>query len=484
MIRKLTTILIISGILNVCFLTIILYGMFREHPPIPYFELKPANSQEQLSPLAIDHSNSDVIRYFRKMPLEWLSARLKNTQLVENGYTQRDLALATLVAFYHFDLDKALSGSSFPEQKRTIIYGKLRDGKPAELTVYPGLTENQYGAIATFATTERWPLTSKGLFSMLHKQSQDGRESTLIDAFTMTPEFLAVEFLFSRGQVQVDKSELLNVVLDGTWPMLSTFMEQQKTVQDLSDARRQTFLLDYIVKQHSKSAAQLMLKTDGAFASQKLDDQRVMALLQLLDEKSKDNEQFALSLLKSPRSDEVWKMASTRLYEYAGEPLPAQIQHNTVLTHFVPGAVIAQPMERPKQVVSSAPPIPAPPPKVVVKETPKVNQQTMPPRKVVVANPPPATPISVPTKVVPKPTPKTIAKTIPEPPRPGKLIASSQPAAKVSATKTDTTYVVQEGDSLWKVASKFHVDIEVLRSTNKLESDTLRPGRTLKIPSN
>ena len=43
-------------------------------------------------------------------------------------------------------------------------------------------------------------------------------------------------------------------------------------------------------------------------------------------------------------------------------------------------------------------------------------------------------------------------------------------------------YIVQEGDSLWKIAKKFNVDVEQLRRSNQLENDTLQPGRTLKIP--
>lgn len=444
--RRMTTLLMISGGLNIALLSLFFYWTMRERPPTPYYELKPANLQEQQSPLAIDHSNSEVIRYFRKKPFEWLVARLHNVKLVENGYTQRDLALACLVAFHHFDINRALLGLPSAEQTRSIVFGKYRDGSPAELTIYPGLTDKQYESILAFAATERWPMTSKGLFHALRKQPSNSRELSLMDAFFMSPEFLSVEMLFGRGEVQVEKSELLNLLLQGNWNLLSTFVEQQKVSQDLSSARRQRFLLDYI-QLKAKAAAYLMLKTDGAFASQKLDDNHVMMLLQVMDDKSPEAEQFAIQQLVSPRTDLVWKMAATRLYEYAGDSVPDQYQHRDALSRFVPQHVLAQNLESPVLKVSAAPPIKPPPPtekKPIVKK---------------------ALPIAPPLKV----------KAPPE--KPKKLLVASKPVKK-----PDRIHVVKEGETLWKIAQRYKVDIAVLRSYNKLESDTLRTGKTLKIP--
>ena len=46
----------------------------------------------------------------------------------------------------------------------------------------------------------------------------------------------------------------------------------------------------------------------------------------------------------------------------------------------------------------------------------------------------------------------------------------------------ETSYMVQPGDSLWKIARKFGVDTPTLRAYNKLPSDVLKPGSRLKIP--
>ena len=45
------------------------------------------------------------------------------------------------------------------------------------------------------------------------------------------------------------------------------------------------------------------------------------------------------------------------------------------------------------------------------------------------------------------------------------------------------TYVVQDGDSLWKIARKLKVSVTALKEKNQLQTDLLRPGRVLKIPS-
>lgn len=486
-IRRLNIALMISGALNIALISFVCYWVFSERPPTPY-EHRPANIQEQQSPLAIDHSNSEVIRYFRKMPLEWLIARLDNTKLVESGYTQRDLALACLVAFHNFDLSRALPNLPSADQLRVLVYGKFRDGAPAELTIYPGLSDKQYKAIYNFATTERWPLTVKGLFFILRKQPAEGRDLSLVDAFMMSPEFMTVEMLFSRGEQPADKNDLLNVVLQGNWEVLTSFVEQQKVTQDLSQARRQRFLLDYI-EQQSKAAAYFMLKNDAAFAANKLDDKHVVLLLQLLDEKSPEAEQFALAQLASPRTDQVWKLAATRLYEYAGESIPDQYQHNAALSRFIPKHPLLQKNESISiPVTSSAPPILPPPTKQKNVSKPTVAKDT-PPIK--------AKPVSEKPKVVlpvdqKAKADKNIGKV--ESQKVVKKDATKKEVSKTEVTKKeaklaagpvktkDHLHIVGEGETLQQIAVLYKVDLVMLRAYNRLENDQLRAGRVIKIP--
>lgn len=470
-IRKLTALLIISGTLNIIFIAAAFYWLIKERPPTPYFELKPANQKEQQAPLAIDHTDSEIIRYFRRMPLQWLISRLNNTGLVENGYTQRDLALASLVAFHYFDLERAFLGLPPPKEKRLIAYGKFQDGRPAEITVYSGLSDRYFAAAHQFATAERWPLTSRGLFLALQKEDKEEYDPHLLDAFFMTSEFSAVEMLFNRSDIHTEKEELLRVLLEGSWPLLSEFAEQQRSSQDLSQARRQLFLLKYINKD-SKAAAQLMLKIDGTFAARKLDDRQVLSLLTLADEKSPQSEQFALTLLTSPRSDAVWQLAARRLYEYAGEVVPEPYNRQTVLARFAPQHSKAAPLPEKNTTLTNT-----------KKETTRIAiAPTMTANKTSPAPPPSQKITSIPGPISPKTAekvspPKSLS--VPVPAKKNLTALNKSP----SMLKKDVYYTVQEGDTLWKIARRFSVDIEVLRAFNQLDSDALHPGKKLRIPA-
>jgi LysM repeat protein len=58
---------------------------------------------------------------------------------------------------------------------------------------------------------------------------------------------------------------------------------------------------------------------------------------------------------------------------------------------------------------------------------------------------------------------------------PQKPPALSVPKGKV--------HVIQAGENLWKIARKYKVSIEALRKANRLESDKLRVGKQLIIPT-
>lgn len=441
-IRLLTKTLLISGAFNIFLLALLFYFLIKETPPRPYFELKPASHEELQVPLASDASSRQLIRAMRNLSIEQLIAKLTDKQLVENGYTQRDLALSALVAFHQFDLPRALLGKVQPLQQRRLLFGKNRDGSPVFIIVYPGLSEDQYQAIVQFAKTERWPVTSRGIFLLLRKQA-DKVDPSLVDTFFLTPEFLAVETLFNRSHAHVQKQELLKILMQGNWKLLTTFFEQQKIAQDLSPARRQRLLLDYI-ENESKGAAYLLLKTDGVFALNKLDDAHILAILKLLTDKTSESEKFSILLLTRPRGDAVLNAAAVRLYEYAGESVPEKDPYLSALAKFVPQAAAV--MVKKEQAKAAA-----------KKSTQPegIQKKTM-------------------TSVVAK---RSVIKT------PSTPVPKAKPATQVAvATVKPSLYIVQEGDSLWKISRRFKVDIEKLKKYNKLQSDNLKPGTTLKIP--
>lgn len=57
--------------------------------------------------------------------------------------------------------------------------------------------------------------------------------------------------------------------------------------------------------------------------------------------------------------------------------------------------------------------------------------------------------------------------------------SSKTPSATYSIPKL---YVVRTGDSLWKIARAFQIDVEKLKAYNALQSDRLHPGLNLLIP--
>ncbi len=453
-VRRLTQGVFLSGALNIVLLALFFYWLVREVPPRPYCELKPAEQQEEQIPLAINHGNAEIIRSFRELLLDQLVAKLNDTQLVENGYTQRDLALAALFAFHHFDISRALLGQAQPSQMRMMPYAKNRDGALMEVVVYPGMSDPQFQAIIHYAHTERWPLTSQGLFQLLRKQKGQ-YDTTLADAFFLTPEFLAVEMLFNRSEKNVEKKDLLSVLSQGDWKLLSSFVEQQRLVQDLSPARRQRFLNDYIDRE-SRAAAYLMLKTDGAFALRKLDDEHVIAVLKLLVVKTPETEQFAIALLDSPRSDAVLTAAGQKLFDFAGEPIPEKDVYQAARARFSQqkhAEMVAAP-----QAPAALPPAVAP--TKVSKSVPLKQSK------------PPLAPLMKKEKKAVAQTQTSLIPTKKTPPATKKAVLP----------RRSKMYVVADGDSLWKIAKRFNVEVEVLRKVNRLKSDSLKPGTPLLIP--
>lgn len=54
-------------------------------------------------------------------------------------------------------------------------------------------------------------------------------------------------------------------------------------------------------------------------------------------------------------------------------------------------------------------------------------------------------------------------------------------AATPEQTAAETDYVVQAGDSLWKLANENRTTVDALKKLNKLKSDVLKIGQVLKI---
>ncbi len=329
--KWLTHALLFSGALNIGLVATFVYFVLQEKSESQEYALEPLEEPQESSPeISIDtRSNREVLNELSTLNSDTLIVKLNSTQLVEDGFYERDLALAYLVAFYDFDLQRALL--TLPIQKRQFSFSSPYLPAKSHITVYSGLTDTEYERIIYFAKTEQWPYTSRGLFKRLQSLGMD-TDHKLCEAFYLTSDFMLIEALFSRADITVFRKELLELVLEGSWHDFSIFVDDQRKAQDLSLSRRIRFLLDYIYS-GSQKAAYLLLKVDPIFALKKLDDNQVLTILRLLTSKTEISKEFALNILKSNRSDNILNQASYLLYLYEGEILDSY-DHQLALRRF------------------------------------------------------------------------------------------------------------------------------------------------------
>lgn len=402
--KWLTQALIISGTLNIGLIATFVYFSLKDKQETLAIELKPAASKDSLV------TNAQLLRSYSLLPYQELLLRLENCDHIEEGLTKRDLSLACLVAFHHFNLDKALGGLAL--QKRTIPFSNSENQETIDVPVFPGLSDYQFLAIIQYAKTEQWPLTSQGLFYEL-KRSASPRDPSLLDAFYLSSEYHAAYTLLTKTGLNLTREQTIDLIAEGDWKTLSDLSLQQRIAMDLTPDRRRQFLLSNL-NNHSKIAAKLLLDNDMDFVSKRLDDGQILNLLDLYTEKTPYLEQFAKELLSSPRTDAVWRRASSLLYTFAGEVLPEPYDHFAATQRFLP------------QVPS------APQSQPIIMQTRAAFQAPTPP-----------------------------------------------PSPEKSKKKLHT---IEPGDNLWKIARKYHVSVDELMRTNRMDSEKLRPGKQLEIP--
>lgn len=319
--RLLTLALIFSGALNIGLITAFAFFQIQE-PPVSQGVVK-SNKKE------LQTTNGQLIGSMSRLTFRELVSFLTNRDLVEEGYTKRDLAVAALVAYHHFNIERALS--STPSQVRTLVLPGDQ-----KIDVYPGLAEDQFEAIIRFAYQEKWPLTAKGLFSHLQSK-QNPRDESLEQAFLLTPEFYALQVLFQKTDAPQEPSTLLNLISEGSWDLLEKFTKDQSQILDFSPEKRRNLLLSYL-SFHSPTAAGILLKTDFLFALKRLEDRAILDLLALLKKQTEEGTKFCTELLRSARSDAILQAAAMTLYSYAGEMPAAPIDPKAVLARFAPEA--------------------------------------------------------------------------------------------------------------------------------------------------
>ncbi|MDE3047872.1 MAG: hypothetical protein KGI83_05925, partial [Verrucomicrobiota bacterium] len=91
--------LIFSGALNVAFIGALAYTRLENTAMVSTIMGK-----KEIVP-----TNVTVFNAMSRLTFRELVSYLTNRELIEEGYTKRDLAIAALVAYHHFNLEKALS---------------------------------------------------------------------------------------------------------------------------------------------------------------------------------------------------------------------------------------------------------------------------------------------------------------------------------------------------------------------------------------
>lgn len=310
-----TLALVFSVALNIVFL--VAFAFFPASQPM--------QNAMRTAKKEIISTNGQIFASISRLSFRELVSYLTNRDLVEEGYTKRDLAVAALTAYHHFHLEKALS--SPPDQVRTLV---LAGGETIDL--FPGLTEEQFDAIIRFAYQEKWPLTSKGLFSSLQNQPHP-RDESLEQAFFLTPEFYSLKLLFQKTDAPQERQTLLDLALEGSWASLENLSREVALHGTFSVEMRRLYLMN-MLKNHSEMAARLLLTTDFQFALKRLEDKSILDLLSLLKKESDVGTRVCLELLRSARGDAILEAAAMTLYSYAGEMPTLPINPKAVLARF------------------------------------------------------------------------------------------------------------------------------------------------------
>lgn len=423
--RKLTQILIVSGTLNILLLATFVYSVLKEREVSVPIELKPI-AKERSVPII---TNEQLLRAYSMLSFQDLLLRLDNKELIEDGYTRRDLALSCLVAFHHFNLERALGGLEI--QKRLIPFRNAQGEEQIPLIIFPSLADFQYDAIQHYARTEKWPFTSQGLFFEIQR-NHFPRDPSLLEAFYLTPHFHTLFLLFTRTGLKMEREVLVEMLAQGDWNVLNSFTEQQRQAQDLSLEKRRSLLLDYL-DQRSTIAAKIFLETDLEYTFKRMSDAQVLTLFDILPNNYPALITFARDLIVSPRCDAVWKKAATLLYTSAAEVVPEPYDHLATLHRFAPHLV-----------------------------------------------PPPSESIAA---AAPQAIPEVVADAFIEA-SPVETRKANTPQGKAAPNKSTKrrTHTVVAGDNLWKIARKYRVTVDSIMRLNRLESERLRLGKTLEIP--
>jgi hypothetical protein len=257
--------------------------------------------------------NRDVLKEYETCSFTDLIYELGSDELVEQGYRRRDLALAFLTTYHHFDLRRALPGVEV--QKRPFIYSDQRE----KIDLIPGLDQNSFEMVIYFARFEKWPLTSQGLFEEMKHRCHDIPDS-LAETFFLSKEFYQLEKAFHQFPFAFSRESLLDLLLEGDWEVVEEAISQIQEDPSREIGSIAPFLARF---PESKLAAYLLIAAYPDYPYTYFSHERIEQLIGHLDERTEDAEQFLKKVIDSLRPDEIRQLAEKQLTswkEVSSEP--------------------------------------------------------------------------------------------------------------------------------------------------------------------
>lgn len=420
--RYLTQGLVASGALNIVFTIIFIYFAVSDHNLIGHNLSSMKRSEKKAKKGAV--SNNRYLNEIYELSFKELLVLLTSQELLEEGFTKRDLALGALYTFHYFNLEKALVGQNLQRRK---YYFKAESGQMQNVVLFAGLTDVQFETVIHYGCSEKWPFTAKGLFNLV-KKAEKPIDASLLKAFFITEEFYTIASLFQyQNDFRLTSMELLDLISSCSFSFISDFIKQQQKLLEVTKERRTLFLMGCL-EEGSKNAASLLLKGDLSYLLKKASDAQLLTILSSIKAPSREIYALAFELIKSPRSNDVWQISASHLYALAREKPPEIFSRELVLKRFV------YPREKPIQKK---------------RQDLAVTSQ----RAISKAN------------ITKERKPRTLKKVF--------------QSLKKSST---TTYTIKKGDSLWKIAHRHKVKVSQLMSLNNLKGSKVKPGQKLLIP--
>jgi hypothetical protein len=306
--RPLVHALIISVALNLGLLATFITFIIKEKKIEILLQAKTA-SKRVGKRASLSQSNGAVLEEFEKLSFAELIQLLRNEEVLEQGYRKRDLALSCLVAYHHFDLQRALPGMEF--QKRVFSYSKPEKN----IELFPGLDEERFQVIHYFARVEVWPLTSEGLYEEM-KHRRENIPPSLMEAFFLSKEFFAIERAFNRLPFVFKRETLLSLLLEGDWKLVEraaaeTVSHPTGEIQNIGQ-----FLSGF---ENSKLAGYLLVALDPDHPYLRFSDEKLESFIGLLDQQTAGVELFLNRIATSARSDHIRELAKARIQSWGKE---------------------------------------------------------------------------------------------------------------------------------------------------------------------